>query len=376
MPKAKKILFYTDTPLYGGAEKQMLLLAKHLNRQKYLPVFAVRQSAELDSWYKQIRKADIDLHIIKTSNKNSPANLPALLKIISKVKPSLIHAHIWNPVACKYIFPIAWVTKIPVITTEHDPFPLTGHRLIYKKLTLRQTARVITVSNANRQLMCELYPKQAYKITTVHNGIEPCRGQISALKKNRLKKDLFHAGPQTRIIFSAGTLHPRKGYKYLLLAFKELLPKVHNTKLVIAGLGPAQPDLIKLIKNLDLEKKVILLGYRPDIEEMMQASDIYVLPSLKEAFGLVLLEAMQNGLPIIATRAGGVPEIISSDKFGLLVKPANKHSLAKALYKLLTHPELQAQLKANGLEHWQKFSAAEMARQTEAVYYLALNRKS
>ncbi len=372
-----KILFYTDTPLYGGAEKHMLILAKHLNPLKYKAVFVVRQSEKLEDWYAEIRRAGLELHIIKTRGKNSPGNLPELLKLIKKIRPALIHAHIWNPLACKYAFAAALLSGIPIVSTEHDPFAVQGsHRKIYKNLTLRQTARVITVSNANRQLMCQLYPKFSSKVTTVHNGIEAASGQISEQQKLRLKKEVFQAGPQTRIIFSAGALHPRKGFKYLILAFRELAAKMDNIKLVIAGLGPTQPDLVQLIKNFALEKKTVLLGQRPDIEQLMQASDVFVLPSLKEAFGLVIVEAMQNGLPVIATAAGGVPEIISSEQYGLLVKPASKQALARALQKLLTHPELQKKLRENGLQHWKEFSADKMARHTEAVYYLALNPKT
>lgn len=371
---AKKILLYTDTPLYGGAEKQMLILAKHLNPHKYRPVFAVRQSDKLQEWYEEIRRAGLELHILKTRGKNSPGNLPALLGLIKKVRPALIHAHVWNPLACKYAFAAALLTGTPIVSTEHDPFAIQGsHRRIYKNLTLRQVGRVITVSNANRELLCQLYPKFAPKITTVHNGIEPARQQISAQQKLRIKKEVFQAGPQTRIVFSAGALHPRKGFKYLIMAFRELAAKMDNLKLVIAGLGPTQPDLVKLIKNLELEKKTVLLGQRPDIEQLMQASDVFVLPSLKEAFGLVIVEAMQNGLPVIATRAGGVPEIIPSEEYGLLVKPGSKHALARALHKLLSHPDLLHKLHVNGLKHWQDFSADKMARHTEAVYYLALN---
>lgn len=367
-------MFYTDTPLYGGAEKQMLVLAKHLNRQKYQPVFVARKSEALENWYQAVRKAGVELHLINSTSKNSPSNLSALLKTVFKIKPALIHAHLWNPVACKYIFPIAWAGKTPIVTTEHDPFPLSGHRKIYKKLTLRQTARIITVSHANLELMEKLYPKQRYKMTAVHNGIEEYRHKVDHIQKIRLKKSVFGVGPETGIIFSAGALHPRKGFKFLISAFHNIADKLENTKLVIAGLGPSQPELIKLVKNLGLEKKVVLLGYRDDIEDLMQCSDVFVLPSLKEAFGLVIPEAMQNGLPVIASRVGGIPEIISSEDLGVLIKPGNKQSLAKALYKLLTNPELMRKLSANGLQHWRKFSAAEMARQTEAVYYLALNR--
>ena len=205
----------------------MLILAKHLNSEKYKPVFVVRYSKNLENWYKKIENAKLELHIIKTRSKNSPKNLPALLKLIKKIQPALIHAHVWNPMACKYAFAATIITGTPIISTEHDPFAIKNSlKKIYKNLTLRKVKSVITVSNANRELMQKLYPKYSQKIVTVHNGIEANHGEISEQAKLHIKKDIFHAGPQTKIIFSAGTLHPRKGFKYLVLAFRELVNKI------------------------------------------------------------------------------------------------------------------------------------------------------
>ncbi len=372
MSKTHKILLYTDTPLYGGAEKHMLLLAKSLNRKNFNPIIVCRKSKNLEKWCKELAKNKIETIITDTPNKNSPSNLTQLNKIIKKHKPEIIHAHIWNPVACKYAFAAAWLNNIPLVTTEHDPFPLTGHKKIYKKLTLGQCKRIITVSLANQTLFNDLYPASANKTITIHNGIEKASTELSEQHKHHLKKDDFHAGQETKIVFSAGALHPRKGYKYLINAFKKVVNKVDNVKLVIAGSGPERNKLEKLIKNLRLEKKVILLGQRDDIEKLMLASNIFVLPSLKEAFGIVVLEAMQNGLPIIASNVGGIPEIISSEKLGLLVKPGQKDSLSKALIKLLKDEKLRNTFATKGQEHWKDFSVEKMAKKTEEVYYQAL----
>ncbi len=368
-----KILLYTDTPLYGGAEKQMLLLAKHLHLEKYLPIVVCRQSETLEKWYKNLQQAGIRTIIVKTASKNSPINYLELSKIIRKEKPALIHAQVWNPVACKFAYLAAWRHRIPLVITEHDPFALKGHQRFLKNLLLRLPKKIITVSHANRELMKRLYPHQAYKIETVHNGIENKTANLSEQQILNIKKQLFLAGKETLIVFSAGALHPRKGYKYLISAYKKIIQKIDNIKLVIAGSGPSGLFLDKLIKNLKLEKKVMLLGQRDDIENLMQAADLFVLPSLKEAFGLVILEAMQNGLPVVASEVGGIPEIINNDNQGLLVKPANKNELVKAILKLLEHNELRKKIKQNGLLRWQEFSADKMARNTEAVYYRVLN---
>jgi glycosyltransferase involved in cell wall biosynthesis len=371
--KAIKVLFYTDTPLYGGAEKQLLLLAKNLHREKFIPFIAGRNSEALQDWYKEMDRENLEYSILKTASKNSPDNYFRLSSLIRSVRPDLIHAHIWNPVACKFAFLAALRWRIPLIITEHDPFELSGYKKLYKKIALKIPRKIITVSHANRQLMARLYPRMENKIITVHNGIEAVSKKLSELEINSIKKNVFQAGAQTRIIFSAGTLHQRKGYKYLISAFQKIAGKFDNIKLVIAGSGPEENHLRQLIKNLNLEKKVVLLGQRKDVDLLMQASDLFVLPSLKEAFGLVILEAMQNGLPVIASGVGGIPEIISNEQLGILVKPANKNELIKAITKVLSKDEFRRELIKNGLIHWQNFSAARMARDTENVYLETLN---
>jgi len=363
-----KILFYTDTPLYGGAEKQLLILAKHLKKDRFQPVIAARQSPELQNWLEQLSKNGIETHIFRTRSKNSPANYFLLSRLIRHLRPALIHAQIWNPVAGKYAYLAAWRRHIPLIITEHDPFPLKGYKKMLKSLLIKIPAEIITVSRANQQLMSELYPRVTTKISTVHNGIEKSNIALTELQIQRLKKEVMRAGPDTTIVFSAGALHPRKGFKHLIAAFGKISDKFGNIKLVIAGSGPEKVSLEKLIKNLGLDKKIVLLGQRDDIDKLMRASDIFVLPSLKEAFGLVIPEAMQAGLPVIASRVGGIPEIISHPGQGLLVSPGNKNELIKAMTKLLNDAALRQKLKQAGLSRWQDFSAENMARNTELLY--------
>lgn len=100
----------------------------------------------------------------------------------------------------------------------------------------------------------------------------------------------------------------------------------------------------------------------------MQSANLMVLPSLKEAFGLVILEAMQAGLPVIASQVGGIPEIINSAEAGILIEAANKNTLVKALQKLLSKPDLAYKLGQNGLKHWKNFSASQMAEKTGQIY--------
>lgn len=366
--KKYKILFYTDTPLYGGAEHQLYLLVKHLNNQKFTPIIVTRKSPSLETWHQKIRQEKINLIITNTKSKNSIQNYFELKKIIQKEKPNLIHAQIWNPMASKYAFLIAKKHQIPLVITEHDPFKLNFLKNIYKKLTLKIPQKIITVSKANQKLMALLYPQISQKLITIHNGIEENKTKLTTQEKNHIRKNIFKANTKSIIIFSAGTLHPRKGYKYLIQAIKKISNKYTQIKLVIAGDGPEKKDLENLIFNLNLNDKIILLGQRNDINQLMQSADVFVLPSIKEAFGLVILEAMQNNLPIIASKIGGIPEIIQSKNNGILTLTKDPQSLSQDIETLITNKGLRKKMIKNNQKYWKNFSANKMAIETTKVY--------
>ncbi len=343
----KKILFYTDTPLFGGAEKQMFVLAKYLN--DYKVVLVCRDNKHNQSWLHEFEKLPhCQIETVKTNSKNGLGNFWHLRKAIRKHQPKLIHAHLWNPLACKYIYPATILSNIPLVITEHDPFKLSAPKSLIKKITLAATNKIICISKANRNFLAQLYPRHSKKLQVIHNGIELAK----PIKSKR-------SG-----ILSVGTLHQRKGYRYLI----EAISKLPEQNVKIAGEGPERAKLEKLIKNLNLVNRVELLGYRDDITKLMSEAEVFVLPSLKEAFGLVILEAMQAGTPVISTRAGGVPEIITNGENGLLVEAGDSQQLTEAIKKVLLKRDLSNKLSKSGLKRVKEFSAQKCAELTAKIY--------
>ena len=365
--KIHKILLYTDTPLFGGAEKQMLLLAKNLNKLLFEVIIVCRKIEILRPLIDEANDLKIKTYLINSKSKHSLNNLTELNKIIKTEKPDLIHVQAWNPMAGKFAILAARQNKIPLIVTEHDPFPLNWPKSLYKKWANQKVAKMITVSHTNQKMLEEIYPEMIGRLTTVHNGIEKF-AVINDGKRQQIRREIFKAGPETKIILGVGTLHERKGFKYLISAYSKIHKDYPNSRLIIAGEGPERNSLENLIKNLSLSDKVFLIGQSNDVPALMQCSNLMVLPSLKEAFGLVLLEAMQAGLPIIASKVGGIPEIISSPEKGLLIEPANKNELVKSLHKLLSKDDLSKRFSQKGIEHWKNFSAKEMAEKTGQIY--------
>jgi len=149
----------------------------------------------------------------------------------------------------------------------------------------------------------------------------------------------------------------------------KIVQQFPSTRLLLVGEGPLRGDLQRLTKALDLERHVIFTGLRTDVPRLLQAVDVFVLPSLWEGFGLVLLEAMVAGRPIVASSVGAIPEIVLDAETGLLVPPRQPDSLAGAILALLENPAWAARMGAAGRKRVEaKFSLDTIVAQWDALY--------
>lgn len=370
----KNILLYTDTPQIGGAELQMFLLAKFLNKQAFKPILACSNYKQLDKWCENFKKENIKVVRMRVKHKHDPRHYFQLKKIIKENKINLIHAHVWNPASCRYAFSAAKSAKIPIITTEHDPFKLSLLKDVIKKENLKIVSKIITVSENNAKVLRELYPDQKAKIQVIHNGIDIDWWHSQLLRftdqdRHEIKEHLFMAKENALIITTIGELHERKGQKYLIEAMPEVIKDFPNIKLVIIGDGEERQNLEKLIEKLGLKENVIILGKRKGIPHLLKCSNIFVLPSVREAFGFVLTEAMITPLPVVATKVGGIPEVVVDKKTGILVKSENPEVISKALISLIKDLQKREWLAINGHKRvCEKFDAKIMAVAYEKVY--------
>jgi len=370
----RKILLYTDTPQVGGAELQMFLLAKFLDRSKYEPILVASNYPKLQKWIGNFESEKIQVHRLNVKHKHDPRHLTQLKKIIKLESPALIHAHIWNPASCRYAYTAAKKTSTPLIITEHDPFRLSPIKQALKKRQLKNTKKIISISKQNEKLLKELYPEHAKKLHTILNGIDTTwwQSQLLGFTERDIKEvkiSQFHARKDTLIIISVAALHERKGINYLIEAMPKITSEFPNVKLVIVGEGPERTKLEKLIKKLDQERHIQLLGHINSTAPLMKSANIFCLPSKREAFGLVNLEAMITGLPIVATKVGGIPEIIEDNENGILIEPENSEAIAEALKKLVKSESLREKLGKRGLEIVKsRFSAKKMAEEYGKIY--------
>ncbi len=170
------------------------------------------------------------------------------------------------------------------------------------------------------------------------------------------------------LIGNLAALVPHKDHDTLLAAAVIVLLQRPQVKFLIAGRGPEETNLFESIRRMGLLGKVILLGHRDDPVPLLKALDIYVQSSWGEGMGSVLIEAAACGVPIAATTAGGIPEVVTDGETGLLVVPRHPEALAAILMRLIDDKDLRARLAAEARKGVSRFGLTRMANDMEAIY--------
>jgi glycosyltransferase involved in cell wall biosynthesis len=182
------------------------------------------------------------------------------------------------------------------------------------------------------------------------------------------KKRACQAG-NTKIVGTAGRLVPVKGIVHLIHAIHLLRSRIPDVRLEIAGSGPEEPALRRVVQQLGLNDRVTFLGWQTDLAPLFERWDVFAMPSIEEAFGIAALEAMAAGLPVVATNVGGVPELVEHGKTGWLVPPGDPVALSERLTALLVDPQQQRLMGAAGRRRAEeKFSQRRMVSEVEHIY--------
>ncbi len=279
-----------------------------------------------------------------------------------------------TPVGCR------WSGAVRVLGTLHvdatyDPHG-TRDRYLQRSLewlSNRCLHQAIAVSEATKRDWLRRTRLREDQIAVIHNGIDPARvGRRQSRGDARAALKL----PRDAVILGAmGRLDGVKGFEYLIEALALLAPDCPRLVLAIAGTGPLAESLAGQAAARGLRQRVVLLGYCQDVDQFLDACDVFVLSSLSEALPFALLEAMSHELPVVGTRVGGVPEVIVQGETGLLVPPRDASGLAAAIAPLVDRPDLRQKLGSAGRERIvAHFHEADMVRRTVDMYQHLLSQ--
>jgi glycosyltransferase involved in cell wall biosynthesis len=216
--------------------------------------------------------------------------------------------------------------------------------------------RVIAVSDFSKKQLIDLYSIDEKKISVIPNGID--LNTFYPIKKDSCKNLLLYAGPLTR----------RKGLTTLLHAMPRVIKEIENPKLIITGEGPEKNRLIKEVKNLGIANHVEFVGFLPrkELVEYYQDATVFIFPTVLEGFGLVALESIASGTPVIASRIQPLISIL--DNAGIFFKAGDHNQLAQATIEILKDSKLRDDLRKKGLERVKKFSWDKIAEKHLELY--------
>jgi len=251
-------------------------------------------------------------------------------------------------------------------------------RSLYRML-LRRRLRCVAVSEHNRDLLCRLFGVGASGIHVVPNGVNLDRFKHAeaerAKARQRVREELGFPA-ETRLLLTVGRLAGQKGYDVLIPAVAHIAATFPDVRFIWAGDGPWEKRLREMAAAYRVEEYVRFLGVRGDIPDLLAACDLFVHPSRHEGQPFSLLESMAAGLPIVATRASGIPEIIEHERHGLLCAVDDIASLRDAVIDALRRPGAMQEMAAAARERVQAFTEAAMVEMTFALIEEARERQS
>lgn len=351
-------------PGWGGTEKYVLDISAALASRGYAVTLACPRASLLAQRAETLGLRRI---VLEMGSAFDWKQLTSFLRVLAG-NYDIVHTH--SPL--DYIVPAiaARICRIPVVMTRHMPQPFASARNAYICASLLYD-RIITASSFVRTLLIESGARSE-RIDVVPNGIVPFSSDPGA--GLRLRQEL--SIPRDAVLIAAaGRMSSDKGFDVLLKAVSQLNLSGVTLYCVIFGAGKVLQQLRTLSADLQVDSRVRLPGFRRDVHDLWCAADIAVVPSVwSEPFGYVALEALSAGCPLVASRVGGLPEVVSSDS-GVLTEPGDVEGIAAAIRDLVLSPELRKRMHQAARKRAKMFTLDANVAGVEQVYASILGWK-
>lgn len=370
---------YIDFPSWigGAVEKHIMQISEELKQLGVDVIIAARQSKQKRSGIIYLPPPAGDQGILNKIVHSAFYSIN-LRRLLSIEKFDIIHIHggiaglFQSHLLPKEAKIVLTVHNLQLFST--NPF-MRGLASFMEFSSCKRVDAVIAVSKHMKRLL-------SARLKDVHVEYIPNGVDIKNQFVNRAEIKTELGFNESKVVLFVGRIIPEKGVHILVKAIKELETKygMNNFKLIMVGppgpsfLSSSSPyfrNIMRLIKDLNLTSSVKYMGVVGDshLKKLYASADLFVFPSIYEAMSLVVLEAMAAGTPIVASRTGGVPDVVKDGKTGILVRPGDYQALAEAIYRVLTNPRLSKSLSINALKFVQSnLSWSKVAERILALY--------
>ena len=368
METTKRLQTESDITVYSGT-KAGFKKAFSMNGVSFVPCYSTDMLFPFDNWFfnrSLIKKASAIQADVYEAHAVSGYGFPKTLERLGIKKPFIHTIH-------------------GVLADEFEQAMKNGYSSVRGRVanyfmqklskleeeTAKNATIIVTISNYSFEKIQKYYGIEQSKVRIVPNGVD-----IEKFKPMNTKsvRQQFGLGDEPCVLF-VGSLIPRKGLPYLVEAAKKVVKNQVDAKFLIVGDGPLRDQLSNSVKTANLLGNFLFLGNLKNYElpKIYNCADVFVLPSIQEGQGIVLLEAQASGKPVVAFDIGGVNEAVQNQETGLLVELGKVDALADALIKLLTDKALREKMGSNGLRHvTENYTWDICAQKMLQVYHEAL----
>ena len=363
-PLRIKVLTLVDRLGSGGAETLAARIATGLDRSRFEPLVCVTRPTD-PAAVAEVEAAGARVLALTRTSRFAVWHWLPLVRLLRRERVDVLHAHnigsnMWGTV-------IGRLARVPAIVAhEHgsEATPRTLRRLADRHIVGRADL-VLAVSEADRRRLVDVGGIPDDKVRIVPNGIPPI------VPSGRDIRAELGIAPGTSVVASVAVIRPEKALGNLVHAAAALRAELPGLRVLVAGTGPEEEvrHLEELVHDLGVEDVVTLLGVRSDVPDLLAAADVAVICSDREGQPLALIEYMAAGRAIVATRVGGIPELVDDRVHALLVPPGDVHALAAAIRELLQDAALREELGRNARDRQQaELDLDLMVRRIEALY--------
>ncbi|HEY6334215.1 MAG TPA: glycosyltransferase [Blastocatellia bacterium] len=360
---AKQVVVHVTWSLVaGGSEMYAFTIASNLDPNRYKSfICAMDRGGPLEA---DVRASGIPYRVINRPPGIHPSLIWRLFALFRRTSATVVHAHHFNQLLYSAIG--AKLAGAKLIYTEHSVEYLKARRFrVALRLLSILCDSVIAISEDGRKVLLEKVGIPAGKVQIIRAGIS-----MSQLAPSRADaRQQLGLDTRDRIAVIVARLYPEKNHILLLDAFARVVKRVPRAKLLIVGEGTEREAIERHVEKLGLNDFVALMGVRRDVQRILAASDLFVLSSDREGLPIAVIEAMSMSRPVVATRVGDLPELITDGITGRMVEPRDIDGFAKAVGDVLGDPETAARMgkRAQGAVR-DTFSLALMIDRFETLY--------
>ena len=393
--KKTKIVYIITRLDKGGSAETTLLTVSLLNRERY-EVFLIhgftlesnmspeeKEAVQHDlvmAEDKGVKVFVIPSLVRRLSFKNDLLAFISIYRLIKQIKPHIVHTHTSKAGVLGRL--AAYLAGVPIII--HTPHGhvfhsyygliLTNIFVFAEKISSFMTNKIIALTEKEKVEHLEKGIASTEKFTIIHSGVKLDYFMNMSIDIKAKKKELG-IPPGYNVVGTIGRLVPIKGYKYLISDAKMIVEEIDKPVFVIVGDGYLKLELEKYAEDVGVRKDIIFTGWRSDSSDILCLFDIFVLPSLNEGMGRVIIEAMTLGKPVVASSVGGILDLIKEGENGILVPPRDPDSLGKALLQLIRNKDLAEELGENGKAMvYPEFDISVMLKKIDGLYESLLSK--